>query len=175
MTDPLRLLIDEIATPIGKLSIVDDEAGHLCIVEWSDHRQAMQRALKRLGRGRKVELAPARDRFGHATSLRTYFSGRLDAIDALPVVEAGTDFQNKVWRALRRIPCGKTLSYAGLARRIGHPTAVRAVGLANGSNPISIVVPCHRVIGTDGTLTGYGGGIERKQWLLAHEGCVEAR
>jgi len=74
-----------------------------------------------------------------------------------------------VWQALRRIPCGEVVSYAALARRVGHPSAVRAVGHANGANPVSIVVPCHRVIGSDGTLTGYGGGIERKRWLLAHE------
>ena len=82
---------------------------------------------------------------------------------------AGTDFQREVWRALRGIPCGTTLSYGELARRIGRPNAVRAVGLANGANPIGVVVPCHRVIGSNGSLTGYGGGIERKRWLLDHE------
>jgi methylated-DNA-[protein]-cysteine S-methyltransferase len=81
----------------------------------------------------------------------------------------GTDFQRTVWQALRRIPCGTTISYGELARRIGRPAAVRAVGLANGANPVGVVVPCHRVIGADGSLTGYGGGIERKRWLLAHE------
>ena len=84
----------------------------------------------------------------------------------------GTPFQRAVWRALREIPCGETRSYGEIARRIGRPKAVRAVGLANGANPIGIVVPCHRVIGSNGTLTGYGGGIERKRWLLAHEGKV---
>ncbi len=84
----------------------------------------------------------------------------------------GTDFQRAVWRELRRIPSGKTISYAELAKRIGRPKAVRAVGLANRSNPISIVVPCHRVIGSDGSLTGYGGGMERKDWLLRHEGAL---
>jgi methylated-DNA-[protein]-cysteine S-methyltransferase len=93
----------------------------------------------------------------------------LDAIDGLAVAARGTDFQRSVWRALRRIPCGETTSYGALAQRIGRPTAVRAVGHANGANPVSIVVPCHRVIGSDGSLTGYGGGIERKRWLLAHE------
>jgi methylated-DNA-[protein]-cysteine S-methyltransferase len=81
----------------------------------------------------------------------------------------GTDFQRAVWKALCTVPCGQTLSYGALARRIGRPKAVRAVGLANGANPIGIVVPCHRVIGADGTLTGYGGGLDRKRWLLAHE------
>jgi methylated-DNA-[protein]-cysteine S-methyltransferase len=94
----------------------------------------------------------------------------------LPVKTAGTKFQREVWRALRYIPCGKTISYGELARRIGRPKAVRAVGLANGSNPIGVVVPCHRVIGSNGTLTGYGGGLHRKRWLLQHENALaEAR
>ena len=83
----------------------------------------------------------------------------------------GTPFQKTVWRALREIPCGQAISYSELARRIGRPAAVRAVGLANGLNPISVIVPCHRVIGANGTLTGYGGGLERKRWLLSHEGA----
>jgi methylated-DNA-[protein]-cysteine S-methyltransferase len=102
-------------------------------------------------------------------AVSSYFDGDLKAIDNLPVQTAGTPFQSEVWRALRGIPCGSTVSYAELARRIGRPAAVRAVGLANGSNPVGIVVPCHRVIGADGSLTGYGGGIERKRWLLSHE------
>jgi methylated-DNA-[protein]-cysteine S-methyltransferase len=106
--------------------------------------------------------------------MRAYFAGNLTAIDDLPVATGGTDFQRQVWRALRQIPCGETISYGELARRIDRPAAVRAVGLANGSNPISVVVPCHRVIGSDGSLTGYGGGIERKRWLLTHEQRVAA-
>jgi methylated-DNA-[protein]-cysteine S-methyltransferase len=105
--------------------------------------------------------------------MRAYFKGDIAAIDRLPVDDTvGTPFQRSIWRALRRIPKGKTISYAELARRIGKPRAVRAAGLANGQNPISIVVPCHRVIGSNGTLTGYGGGIERKRWLLEHEGAL---
>ena len=84
---------------------------------------------------------------------------------------AGTPFQKTVWKTLRKIECGHTISYAELARRIGRPSAVRAVGLANGQNPVSVVVPCHRVIGSDGRLTGYGGGLPRKKWLLEHEGA----
>jgi methylated-DNA-[protein]-cysteine S-methyltransferase len=103
-------------------------------------------------------------------ALAAYFAGSVNAIDGLPTATGGTEFQRMVWRALRQIPCGETISYATLARRIGRPAAVRAVGLANGANPISIVVPCHRVIGSDGSLTGYGDGLERKRWLLAHEG-----
>jgi methylated-DNA-[protein]-cysteine S-methyltransferase len=101
--------------------------------------------------------------------MKNYFAGELGAIDDLPVKTAGTPFQRAVWSALREIPLGATESYGKLAERIGRPTAVRAVGLANGSNPIGIVVPCHRVIGANGSLTGYGGGMERKRWLLEHE------
>ena len=102
-------------------------------------------------------------------ALFAYFAGRLDALAGLRVASSGTEFQNQVWAALRRIPTGKTLSYAALAKEIGRPAAVRAVGLANGSNPIAIIVPCHRVIGANASLTGYAGGLERKRWLLQHE------
>jgi len=108
----------------------------------------------------------------HVTrAISRYFAGELAAIDSLPVKTGGTPFQRAVWHALRNIPCGTTISYAQLAGQIGRPAAVRAVGLANGANPIGVVVPCHRVIGADGSLTGYGGGIERKRWLLRHEGA----
>jgi len=103
--------------------------------------------------------------------LEAYFDGELSALDTIPVLAKGTPFQQQVWTALRTIPAGTTLSYSALAQQIGRPTAVRAVGLANGSNPIGVVVPCHRVIGANGTLTGYGGGINRKSWLLTHEGA----
>jgi methylated-DNA-[protein]-cysteine S-methyltransferase len=98
-----------------------------------------------------------------------YFDGTRTEFD-LPIALRGTDFQRQVWQQLRSIPFGQTVSYGDLARTIGNPSAVRAVGSANGDNPISIIVPCHRVIGSDGSLTGYGGGLERKEWLLKHEG-----
>jgi methylated-DNA-[protein]-cysteine S-methyltransferase len=101
--------------------------------------------------------------------LAEYFAGQRRHFD-LPLALRGTPFQEQVWQALTEIPYGATWSYGQLAERIGNPRAVRAVGLANGRNPISILVPCHRVIGADGSLTGYGGGLERKRWLLAHEG-----
>ena len=104
-------------------------------------------------------------------ALAAYFEGELSSIEALPVATGGTDFQRSVWAALRAIPAGETRSYSALATSVGRPAAVRAVGLANGANPIGIVVPCHRVIGKDASLTGYGGGLERKRWLLAHEGA----
>jgi methylated-DNA-[protein]-cysteine S-methyltransferase len=100
--------------------------------------------------------------------LSEYFAGGRSVFD-VALAPTGTPFQRKVWTALCDIRYGETISYGELARRIGQPTAARAVGLANGSNPLPIVVPCHRVIGADGSLTGFGGGIERKRWLLAHE------
>ncbi len=117
------------------------------------------------------EAAPAAIRRG----LSGYFAGDLAALDGLPVATGGTAFQREVWAALRRIPAGSTLSYGRLAQELDRPKSVRAVGLANGANPIAIIVPCHRVIGADGSLTGYGGGIERKRWLLAHEGAAFER
>jgi methylated-DNA-[protein]-cysteine S-methyltransferase len=161
--------MDRIATPIGELLIVADSDGNLRAVDWSDHEKRMRRLLQlHYGTaGFVLENTPNPHSLSHAIS--TYFAGELAAIDNLPVQTSGTPFQRKVWHALRAVPCGTTLSYGQLAIRIGRPAAARAVGLANGSNPIGIVVPCHRVIGANGSLTGYGGGIERKRWLLAHE------
>jgi methylated-DNA-[protein]-cysteine S-methyltransferase len=102
-------------------------------------------------------------------AVEAYFGGDLTAFDAVVVKTGGTVFQQAVWAALRAIPAGETRSYGQLAAAIGSPRAVRAVGLANGSNPVGVIVPCHRVIGANGTLTGYAGGLERKRWLLAHE------
>jgi methylated-DNA-[protein]-cysteine S-methyltransferase len=169
MAKPLSLLVDRIETPIGELEIVADEDGRLRAVEWTEHADRMHQSF-RLHYGRiSYALKSARDPAGLGTALRAYFDGELAAIDGLKVATGGTDFQKSVWKALRSIPCGETISYAMLAKRVGRPKAVRAVGHANGDNPISVVVPCHRVIGTNGSLTGYGGGIERKRWLLAHE------
>lgn len=106
-----------------------------------------------------------------ATALGRYLDGDIGAIDDLPVDAGGSDFQARVWAELRRIPAGTTCSYADIARALGQPTATRAVGTANGRNPVSIVVPCHRVVRADGALGGYGGGLDRKTWLLGHEGA----
>jgi methylated-DNA-[protein]-cysteine S-methyltransferase len=172
MAETLRLLIDTLDTPTGELAIVADAQGNLRSLEWTDHDERMRRLLRlHYGAGGFV-LEPSRDPGGLTRALRAYFAGDLAAIDRLPVATGGTPFQRLVWRALRDIPCGTTVSYGELARRIGRAEAVRAVGLANGANPVGIVVPCHRVIGADGALTGYGGGIERKRWLLAHEGAA---
>jgi len=172
MAETLRLLIDTLDTPTGELAIVADPQGNLRALDWTDHDDSMRRSLRLHYGANGFALEPARDPSGLTRALRAYFAGDLSAIDRLPVQTGGTLFQRTVWRALRDIPCGTTVSYGELARRIGRAQAVRAVGLANGANPVGIVVPCHRVIGADGTLTGYGGGIERKRWLLAHEGAT---
>jgi methylated-DNA-[protein]-cysteine S-methyltransferase len=164
----MQLLVDKIDTPIGEFIIVADEEGNLRALDWSSHEVRLQKLLQRFCGA--FTLTPARNPYGFADVMHAYFSGDTKVIDKLPIRFGGTPFQQRVWTELRSIACGKTISYSELARRINQPKAVRAVGLANGSNPLSIVVPCHRVIGANGDLTGYGGGVERKRWLLAHEG-----
>jgi methylated-DNA-[protein]-cysteine S-methyltransferase len=172
--EPLTLLRDELDTPIGRLALLADEAGVLHQVGWLDERRRATRALMPGASDAHYRICAAANPGGASHALSAYFAGELAAIDRLSVAGVGTPFQREVWRALRTIRCGSTLSYGELARRIRQPDAVRAVGLANGANPIGIVVPCHRVIGSDGTLTGYGGGLDRKRWLLAHERALPA-
>ncbi|MBM6594264.1 methylated-DNA--[protein]-cysteine S-methyltransferase [Microvirga pudoricolor] len=168
----LRFYMDRMETPIGELVLLADDGGRLRSVDWTEHEPRFARLLRlHYGEG-QYALERRDDPGGLSTALGAYFDGDLRAIEALPVETAGTPFQREVWTALRSIPPGTTISYGELARRIGRPSAVRAVGLANGANPIGVVVPCHRVIGSDGALTGYGGGIERKRWLLAHESAL---
>ena len=169
MTEVLRLFVDRIDTPIGEMLLVGDAHGNLRATEWTEHEERLRRLLHLHYGDNRFRPEPTRNLNGLADAIGRYFAGELGAIDALPVRTAGTPFQRAVWRALREIPCGTTVSYAQLAERIGRPTAVRAVGLGNGANPVGVVVPCHRVIGSDGSLTGYGGGIQRKRWLLEHE------
>ena len=147
-----------------------DAAGALRVFDWDGYEARMQRLLVRhYGPVTpKTDRAPKHVRL----ALTAYFDGDLGGIDRLDCATGGTEFQRTVWAALRDIPAGRTESYGQLAARIGRPAAVRAVGLANGANPIGLIVPCHRVIGADGSLTGYGGGIERKRWLLNHEGAA---
>jgi methylated-DNA-[protein]-cysteine S-methyltransferase len=183
MTKPqplLSLYTQKIATPLGDLMLVADRQGRLRALDWVSHEVRLHKLLiqhcqsmVRYGQVacKGFTLEPqAGDFYGLSAALRSYFSGQLSAIHQLPVFIAGTDFQHQVWQALCRIPCGSTLSYAELAASVGRPQARQAVGGANGANPLSIVVPCHRVIASKGHLSGYGGGIERKQWLLTHEG-----
>jgi methylated-DNA-[protein]-cysteine S-methyltransferase len=159
-------------TPTGRMVLVTDELGLVHALDWEDHHERTARLLGRYYRRVTLELREARRESAAKRTVLAYFAGRLDAIEQLSVATSGTDFQNQVWTALRQIPSGNTSSYGALARAIGRPAAVRAVGLANGSNPIAIIVPCHRVIGANASLTGYGGGIERKRWLLEHEGVA---
>lgn len=165
----LRLFTDRARTPIGELILVADAEGRLCATGWADHEKRLARSLDVAYGAGRYSLERRRNPGGLTAAISAYFDGELDRIERLPVAAAGTPFQRKVWKALRDIPCGKTLSYSELARRIGRPASVRAVGHANGANPVGVVVPCHRLVGKDGSLTGYGGGISRKRWLLAHE------
>lgn len=157
--------IDTIESPIGPLT-AGDRAGRLCLLHFGPDDGGLDQTLERWYPGEPRTRRPIT---AVREVLSRYFAGELGVIDTVPVELNGTEFQKRVWQALRRIPHGSTLSYGALAKRIGAPAAVRAVGAANGSNPVALVVPCHRVIGSDGTLTGYGGGLDRKRWLLDHE------
>ena len=154
--------------PIGTLLLTADSAG-LTGVYFEPHRWGPSATEVAEWRRGDVDRVLARTR----VQLAAYLAGELTTFD-LPLAPRGTPFQERVWRALREIPFGTTVTYGELARRLGDPRATRAVGAANGRNPLSIVVPCHRVVGAAGTLTGFGGGIARKRWLLAHEGALGA-
>jgi methylated-DNA-[protein]-cysteine S-methyltransferase len=169
MPDMLHLFLDCIATPIGPIMIAADREGNLRAALFTDDDEVIRRQLRHHYLKSGFTLESERNPHGLSDEIQNYFAGQLDAIDTIPVETGGTPFQRQVWHALRGVSCGSTTSYGELARRIGHPAAVRAVGAANGANPVAVVVPCHRVIGANGSLTGYGGGIERKRWLLDHE------
>jgi methylated-DNA-[protein]-cysteine S-methyltransferase len=160
--------LDRLKTPIGIALLVTDDDGVLRALDWEDHEPRM-RELLRLQCG-AVELRNARAPAAVKTPLSAYFKGDLDRLGEINWRAGGTAFQRKVWNALPGIRAGSTLSYGALAAKLGAPRAMRAVGHANGSNPISVVVPCHRLIGANGSLVKYGGGLERKRWLLRHEG-----
>lgn len=185
----LTLVSETIETPLGELEIITDLQGKLRALEWADfHHRLMQLLARHYGAelsdngvaslitkpNTKAGFSLKQDSVDHSIRQRIedYFAGDLHAIDTLPVATAGTEFQRQVWQMLRTIPCGQIMTYGQMAAQLGNPGASRAVGLANGSNPISIVVPCHRVIGSNGTLTGYAGGVDRKRWLLIHEGYL---
>lgn len=170
---PESLTLDRIATPVGEVLLVVDADGAVRALDFADYEPRMRRLLRRhcgadpvLAEGRALE--PVR------RAVEAYFAGDVGALDALQVRTAGTAFQRAVWAALRAIPAGETRSYGQLAAAVGAPRAVRAAGLANGQNPVAVIVPCHRVIGANGALTGYAGGLERKLWLLRHEGAAVA-
>ncbi|HAO3415207.1 TPA: methylated-DNA--[protein]-cysteine S-methyltransferase [Escherichia coli] len=168
----LRLLEEKIATPLGPLWVICDEQFRLRAVEWEEYSERMVQLLDIHYRKEGYERISATNPGGLSDKLREYFAGNLSIIDTLPTATGGTPFQREVWKTLRTIPCGQVMHYGQLAEQLGRPGAARAVGAANGSNPISIVVPCHRVIGRNGTITGYAGGVQRKEWLLRHEGYL---
>lgn len=162
-------------TPTGRMLIITDGEQRLRAADWEDKAERMQRLLRLHYGENGFELKNARAPSPARIALEAYFKGNLAAIETVRTQTRGTDFQRKVWSALRNIPVGKTLSYGQLAAKIGRPAAVRAVGAANGANPIPVIVPCHRVIGANASLTGFGGGLERKRWLLAHEGVSDIK
>jgi methylated-DNA-[protein]-cysteine S-methyltransferase len=163
----MRFHFGTLASPIGLLQLVWDEDARLRLLYFDADEQRIRQLIRR-SYG-QCELDPAPLPAWLSDPLAQYFGGDIAAIASMQVAAAGTEFQREVWAALRTIPGGRTTSYGALAMKLHRPGASRAVGLANGSNPIGLVVPCHRVIGADGTLTGYGGGLPRKQWLLEHE------
>jgi methylated-DNA-[protein]-cysteine S-methyltransferase len=166
---PIALNALHVDSPIGPIECLFDEDA-LVALDFEDcalrSRASLERRL-----GSVVRTASA-DRLGIAERLRHYFEGAVNAIDDIPVRASGTSFQQQVWTRLRAIPAGTTVTYGAFAAALGRPQAQRAVGAANGANPISIVVPCHRLVGTGARLTGYGGGLDRKKWLLRHEGAI---
>jgi methylated-DNA-[protein]-cysteine S-methyltransferase len=168
LTDTFGL--DRMETPIGVALLVADADGALRALDWEDYELRL-RTLLRQQYGALV-LKAARAPREIKAALSGYFAGDLDRLGEIKWRVAGTPFQRKVWGALPKIPAGTTMSYGALAARLKIPKAMRAVGHANGSNPISIVLPCHRLIGASGSLVKYGGGIERKRWLLEHEGVT---
>src|SRR5262249_22610941 len=162
-----RLEIAELSSPLGDLTAVWREA-RLCNLTFSERSPELERRLqRRFGTVERVAATASAGRLRR--SLAAYFDGALEALDDLAIDPGGTPFQHAVWTALRRVRPGETTTYLALARAIGAPTAVRAVGAANGANPIWLVIPCHRTIGSDGSLVGYAGGLDRKRWLLTHE------
>jgi methylated-DNA-[protein]-cysteine S-methyltransferase len=160
---------DTLTTPIGDMTLIARDRV-LLLLEFTDNCDRVAREIK--ARFGDVELVYTPNPFGLSKMITDYFAGDLNIIDTIKTDGGGTLFEQQVWAELRRIPLATTISYGELATRIGNPNAMRAVGMANGKNPIAIVVPCHRVIGANGSMTGYGGGIARKEWLLRHEGAL---
>ena len=165
--ETLNLILDRLASPVGEVLLVVDAGGAVRALDFHDYEDRLRRLL-RLHYG-AVVLTEGRAPEAVRRAVEAYFAGDLAAFDAIRVETGGTAFQRAVWRALRDIPAGETRTYGQLAQAVGSPKAVRAVGLANGANAGGVIGPCHRVIGANGTLTGYAGGLERKRWLLAHE------
>lgn len=161
----MNLRTATLETPIGRIQlVVRDEK--LVLLDFADNEARIHKLLEKRFPSYILEPAALPE---FSSAVEAYFAGELSLIHTLPVDSGGTAFQRSVWNALKEIPAGVTWSYLELARHIGNVGAVRAVGMTNGLNPISLACPCHRVIGANGSLTGYAGGLERKKWLLEHE------
>lgn len=158
--------VAEVPSPVGVIRVAARH-GRLCALDFSDGWHRSLAVLER--RFGDSEMRFTDDAGGVVTRVRAYLDGDVDALDGVEVDVEGTPFQLDVWRAIRAVPAGETATYSDIARAVGRPAAVRAVGTATGSNPVAIVVPCHRIVRASGELGNYGGGIERKQWLLVHE------
>jgi methylated-DNA-[protein]-cysteine S-methyltransferase len=156
-------------TPLGDILLVVDGDGVLRAADFADCEDRLARLLGRRLRPATYRLAAGRAPAVISQPVDAYFDGELGAAQSIPISLDGTAFQEEVWEALRKIEPGCVITYAGLAKKIGRPQAARAVGHANAANPICVIVPCHRLIGANGDLTGYSGGVERKRWLLDHE------
>ncbi len=163
----MKLILTHWPSPIAPLLLATDPDGRLRALEFADLESRMRRLLREQYGEYTLEMGKAPKKLIGA--LNAYFQGDLENLSTIPTANGGTAFQREVWQALRTIPAGTTMSYGQLANNLGRQGASRAVGAANGKNPIGIVVPCHRVIGANGQLTGYGGGLPRKRWLLEHE------
>jgi methylated-DNA-[protein]-cysteine S-methyltransferase len=170
----LELTVERLASPFGDLAIVCDRDCVLRALEFEGYDARLARLLAKHYGKSGYQLRPGRVDGAVKDRLVAYLDGDIGAIDTIEVRTGGTEFQREVWAQLRKIPAGATASYGDIARNVGRPAASRAVGLANGANPVVIVVPCHRVIGSNGRLTGYGGGLDRKRALLAHEAASMA-
>ena len=166
---PLALRLDAVETPLGDLLVAADADGILRAADFADCEVRLASLLdRRLGKA-AWSLSPGIAPAGIRLALSAYFAGDLAALRAIPVRTDGTPFQDAMWAMLRDIAPGHPLAYSIVAQRLGRPAAARAVGHANGANPFCIIIPCHRLVGANGALTGYSGGLERKRWLIAHE------
>ncbi len=165
----MELFFDKVESEIGDIVIVTDGQS-LVALDYADYEARMMKLLK--GRYSSFELKQVENPGGFSELVKAYLAGNFSSLDDIPVNTGGTPFQQEVWQALRTIPVGAVVSYKQLAQKVGRPTAYRAVGMTNSLNPVAIVLPCHRVVGANSALTGYAGGLERKRWLLRHEGAA---
>lgn len=168
----MQFFLSRLESPLGEMLLVTDEQLIIRALDFTDHRTHLNRGLREHYGHDALTERPAPEHIVRAVA--SYFAGQLDALDALATATNGTELQRLVWTALRRIPAGATMSYGKLAKTLGFddPRAAIDIGAANGANPIAIIVPCHRVIASDGSLKGYAWGLHRKRWLLEHEKAI---